>query len=434
MSKETVVPTEEILARDEWDREAIEELRGRALTALKDRTAIDRWAASLAEESRGPARQKRGVALALLGRHEEALPGLEAAPPSSPARLLLGQCYRELGRFEEAIAALQRLNPDGWSRFDIDMELAGTASAAGNPDEAMAALKRHRERARGKPEYHFQLGCALEAAGDGDVAAQAYQAALDGGEHPGAAFRLGRLADRHGDDELARTSYERCLSGAALYVNALINVGMLYEDAGDYSRAAECYGRALRLDPTNDRAKMFLKDTQASTTMYIDEDMQRRVDRRNQILETPVTDFELSVRSRNCLHKMGVRTLGDLAQCTETELLTYKNFGETSLREIRSLLGSKGLRLGMGREAEVVAGRSTRSAGAANSELLAKSTDELGLSVRGRNCLQRLQIRTVGDLVQCTEAELLACKNFGQTSLSKVKTKLAEHGLLLREP
>jgi len=42
MSKETVVPTEEILARDEWDREAIEELRGRALTALKDRTAVDR--------------------------------------------------------------------------------------------------------------------------------------------------------------------------------------------------------------------------------------------------------------------------------------------------------------------------------------------------------------------------------------------------------
>src|SRR5260370_24471399 len=64
------------------------------------------------------------------------------------------------------------------------------------------------------------------------------------------------------------------------------------------------------------------------------------------VLEIPVTDFELSVRSRNCLKKMNIRTLGDLTRVTEQQLLSSKNFGETSLAEIKEILGSKGLHLG----------------------------------------------------------------------------------------
>lgn len=66
----------------------------------------------------------------------------------------------------------------------------------------------------------------------------------------------------------------------------------------------------------------------------------------SQVLSIPVTDFELSVRSRNCLQKMGVTTLGDLCRRTEAELLASKNFGETSLTEIRDMLCSRGLHLG----------------------------------------------------------------------------------------
>ena len=66
----------------------------------------------------------------------------------------------------------------------------------------------------------------------------------------------------------------------------------------------------------------------------------------SQVLGIPVSDFELSVRSRNCLQKMGINTLGDLARCSEQDLLASKNFGETSLVEIREMLASKGLRLG----------------------------------------------------------------------------------------
>ena len=51
--------------------------------------------------------------------------------------------------------------------------------------------------------------------------------------------------------------------------------------------------------------------------MYYDEDLERKEDRLNQILRIPITDFELSVRARNCLNKMDILTLGDLVKKTE---------------------------------------------------------------------------------------------------------------------
>ena len=89
-----------------------------------------------------------------------------------------------------------------------------------------------------------------------------------------------------------------------------------------------------------------MKDVESARSMYYDEDADRRGDRRNAVLDIPISDFELSVRSRNCLKKMNIRTLGDLLRTTEQELLGYKNFGETSLNEIKALLAQKGLRLG----------------------------------------------------------------------------------------
>ena len=81
--------------------------------------------------------------------------------------------------------------------------------------------------------------------------------------------------------------------------------------------------------------------------MFYDEEQEVRNDKKAQIFKIPVSDFELSVRSRNCLAKMNIVTLGDLVMKTEAELLSYKNFGETSLNEIKQILESKGLRLGM---------------------------------------------------------------------------------------
>jgi DNA-directed RNA polymerase subunit alpha len=58
--------------------------------------------------------------------------------------------------------------------------------------------------------------------------------------------------------------------------------------------------------------------------------------------------------------------------------------------------------------------------------------DDIELSVRSRKCLQRLNVRTVGELINKTEAELLGCKNFGVTSLNEVKQQLGELSLSLR--
>ena len=179
---------------------------------------------------------------------------------------------------------------------------------------------------------------------------------------------------------------------------------------------------------------MFLKDAEASKTMFYDEDLERRADRRTMILKIPVTDFELSVRSRNCLNKMNVKTLGDLIQMTEAELLAHKNFGETSLMEVKQMLAQKGLRLGMGKlDVERPRGRRRQPSRAIPEEVLKKPVADLELSVRSRKCMERLNIDTLGDLIEKTEAELLAAKNFGQTSLNEIKQRLEEHGLRLKD-
>ena len=64
-------------------------------------------------------------------------------------------------------------------------------------------------------------------------------------------------------------------------------------------------------------------------------------------------------------------------------------------------------------------------------ENLFKSVDELELSVRSANCLKHADIKLIGELVQKTEAEILATKNFGRKSLNEIKVILEEMGLSL---
>jgi DNA-directed RNA polymerase subunit alpha len=62
---------------------------------------------------------------------------------------------------------------------------------------------------------------------------------------------------------------------------------------------------------------------------------------------------------------------------------------------------------------------------------LGKSVDEMELSVRSYNCLKNANIRTIGELVQKTEAEMLKTKNFGRKSLNEIKEILSGMGLSL---
>jgi DNA-directed RNA polymerase subunit alpha len=64
-------------------------------------------------------------------------------------------------------------------------------------------------------------------------------------------------------------------------------------------------------------------------------------------------------------------------------------------------------------------------------EKLSRSVDDLELSVRSYNCLKNANIKTIGELVQKTEAEMLKTKNFGRKSLNEIKEILAGMGLSL---
>ncbi len=65
------------------------------------------------------------------------------------------------------------------------------------------------------------------------------------------------------------------------------------------------------------------------------------------ILLRPVDDLELTVRSANCLKAENIYFIGDLIQRTEVELLKTPNLGKKSLTEIKEVLSSRGLSLGM---------------------------------------------------------------------------------------
>ena len=65
------------------------------------------------------------------------------------------------------------------------------------------------------------------------------------------------------------------------------------------------------------------------------------------ILLRPVDELELTIRSANCLKAERILYLGDLVQCTEVALLKTPNLGKKSLTEIKDVLASRGLSLGM---------------------------------------------------------------------------------------
>lgn len=283
---------------------------------------------------------------------------------------------------------------------------------------------------------HIEAAQKAEAINDrpGAIAEYRKAAAADPESHQ-AIFRLAFHLDLLGEEDEAISLYERCTQLAPAHLNALMNLAVMYEDRNELMAAERCLRQILDTYPNHLRANLYMKDVLASKEMIIEEETDRDTFKRKAMLDTPVTDFELSVRARTCLKKMNIRSLGDLLKITEAELMSYKNFGETSLIEIKKMLNARGLKLGQGLED---AHRSARRQlmdqykGTGQEALLGKPVGELNLSVRARKALQLLSIQTMGDLASHTEAELMGVKNFGATSLKEIRERLEEFGLSLR--
>src|SRR5712691_1424831 len=78
----------------------------------------------------------------------------------------------------------------------------------------------------------------------------------------------------------------------------------------------------------------------AATGDQVDQELERK-------LNMSLAELELSVRATNCLESEGITTVRDLVIRTDEELLEVRNFGETTLREVKSKLSERGLYLGM---------------------------------------------------------------------------------------
>ena len=289
-----------------------------------------------------------GVCQFLLGKYREALTTLQSADGGALAHFYMARANLAIQDFDAARKSFESAKTAGYNSDDCALGIAQAYRLSGQLQESMQSLDNLSGAVEQTAEYLYQRGSTVAAlGGNPDEACALFERAVEAdSRHSGALFGLALENDRRGNDFDALELYERATMRFPAHVGSLLNLGLLYEDREQYDKAAKCYQRILDSHPSHQRARLFMLDAQASGDMYYDEEAQKKRDRLSQILGIPVSDFELSVRSRNCLQKMGIDTLGDLTRTTEQDLLMSKNFGETSLVEIRDMLASKGLRLG----------------------------------------------------------------------------------------
>lgn len=383
---------------------------------------------------------RSGIGFFFLGQAQKSAETLEGCKDAL-GRYYRAQALSTLGEHEAAAAEFDEAIKLGENKVECILRKAGELRKLGQLDEAKQAIQSTSSiGGAGQAEYSYQMGCVMADQGDTYGAIEYFERAVDmDPHHQRALFALALQAARQGNDDDAIHLYERCLSKPPYYLGAMLNLGLLYEDKENYAAAQYCFERVLRYDSNNERALLYLKDIEATSSMYYDEETLKQQQKLEHLLSRPVTDFELSVRSRNCLAGMNIQSLGDLTRINEAELLAGKNFGETSLKEVRELMALHGLKVGQNINEK--AGTTSSSGGSQNDfrdlspeeqATLQTPVADLNLSVRSRKCMSRLNITTVGELCQRTPDELMGAKNFGVTSLNEVRAKLGELGVRLR--
>lgn len=376
-----------------------------------------------------------GIGYYYLGQHRLADQYLSRVKGNPVATFYHALVMTSQARHTEAEQKFQEAAKQGYDPVECTLRRVGEIRLEGRLDEAEKLLRSTGAEGAKRAEYSYQMGCILADRGDTYGAAEYLERAVDmDPQHSRALFALAAENALYGNDDEAVRLYERSLSKPPRHLGALLNLGLLYEDQENYSAAAYCFRRVLEADPMNQRAILYLKDIEAASHMYYDEETARREARMQQLLNRPITDFELTVRSRNCLESIGIRTLGDLTRVTEEELLASKNFGETSLSEVTDLMHMHGLEIGQNVHMAPVPEPAYVPSHLSPQEQAVLDTpiSDLNLSVRARKCMARLGITKLSELVRRTPDELLASKNFGVTSLNEVRGKLEEYGLRLR--
>ncbi|MFT5302707.1 MAG: DNA-directed RNA polymerase subunit alpha [Mariniblastus sp.] len=386
---------------------------------------------------RTPATSVRlGVCQYMIGNYESAIATLLNADGGALAYFYQGKAYFALDNFDKSTECFESAQRSGYNADLCQLAIAETKRLAKDLTGAMAILDNMFGPIEQTAEYLYQRGSTIAAMSDNpDEVCKLYERAVELEDtHHGALFGLALENDRRGNDERAIELYQRAAASFPTSVGALLNLGLIYEDHDQYERAASCYDRILESHPTHDRALLYRVDAVASMDENYDHDREKVRQQVEGVMSIPISQFELSVRSRNCLQKMGILTLGDLCNISEMELLNSKNFGETSLVEIREMIANKGLMIGQNAHQKDDAEEPVDLSHLSPEEqvLLDRPISDLNLSVRARKCMTRLGLATIGELVRKSQDDLLGSKNFGVTSLTEVREKLAQVNLSLR--
>jgi DNA-directed RNA polymerase subunit alpha len=386
---------------------------------------------------RTPATSVRlGVCQYMIGNYETAIVTLDNADGGALAYFYKGKSQFALHNWDKAIECYELAQTTGYNGDHCQIAIAETKRLSKDHSGAMSILDNMFGPIEQTAEYLYQRGATIAAMSDNpDEVCKLYERAVELEDaHPGALFGLALENDRRGNDERAIELYQRAAASFPTNIGALLNLGLIYEDHDQYERATRCYDRILESHPTHDRALLYRNDSVASMDEHYDHDREKVRQQIAGVMSIPIAQFELSVRSRNCLQKMGILTLGDLCKVSEIELLNSKNFGETSLVEIREMMTNKGLMIGQfaHQKDETDEPVDTSQYSPEEQMLLDRPMSDLNLSVRARKCMTRLGLATIGELVRKSQDDLLECKNFGVTSLTEVREKLVQVNLSLR--
>lgn len=407
------------------------DLRGQMQEVLSDFGSVAR---KLSSENKADVR--KGVAHWLLGQADEAAKILGPARASRERSYFLGLSHLESQRYTEAAAALKEAQEADGSDDLVSAASCEAKILAGRHEEAEPHVEKLLKKKDAGAEALYLGALLADVQGRHGEALQGYEKAMEADPgHAKSLFRMAYIMDLNGEEARALELYEQLRKLRPMHLNTVMNLGVIYEDRGDFERAAECFQSVLEYFPGHRRARLYMKDAQASMIQFYDEESARREARQAQILAQPVAEISFSPRVRGALQKLGVVTLDDLVQKTEEELLVIPNFGRTSLKELKEFLASKSLALataaGAGGLIETPVEGSVDPV-AAGEDALNKNLSELEWSGRIRKLFEKLGMVTVSDLLKKTEKDLLKQKNLGVTSIKEIRKKLSLYGLSLQ--
>jgi DNA-directed RNA polymerase subunit alpha len=329
--------------------------------------------------------EKLGILRFALGDYEQAAQDLDSIKTRKTAAHFLGRTFLKTHREQEALDLLEK-GRTGEDDLGSDVLLVEAYCSLGQPEKAEELLKKYKS-AEKSADLLYARARTAEANGEYGEAMGLYSAAIEKEPaHAASIFRLALNCDLNGEDARAVELYKLCASLRPAFVGPLLNLGILYEDQGNYYEAIECYKRVLAIEPRHKQAQLYLKDAESSLTMYIDVSRSKRLQRIDEFfgvpadsgdeleegegpfalmagqdedmlggmeespeleqkLNTSVEELDLSTRSRKCMDRLGITTVGELVQHTEEDLLATPNFGSTSVNEVKTKLAGLGLSL-----------------------------------------------------------------------------------------